>query len=188
MNISLATCNEIAALVELDRRHFHPVDLVDEEVLRSWQCKNDAIFTVIRSDHQVLGYYSLLPLELETLGRIIDGSLREKDIRPKDILSKSQAKYCEALYFFSVATRHRYSRATLLLFQHLQRHLEMLVSRGRLNIVYAIAATPEGERLLKKLGFQKIKDSSERPDRRPLYSRNLSLVREGRESIFARKL
>lgn len=187
MDIGAATLNDIGAIVEIDRRYFRRADIVDEEVFRTWQRRNNSVFTVIRTDKEVAGYYALLPLKSKALQSIIDGTLREKDIKPRDILDKKQVRRIQAIYFYSVAMTHRYSKATWLLLQHLECYLETLVTEGCLSVIYAVAATGEGEKLLRKLGFQKLKDGNQRPGKHPLYSRNLSHVRESKGSIFAHR-
>lgn len=187
MDIGSASLNDIGVIVELDRRYFRHADIVSEDVFKAWQHKNNSVFTVIRTNKEVAGYYALLPLKSKALQGIIGGTLREKDIKPRDILGKRHGRQIQALYLYSVAMDRRYSKASWLLIRHLEQYLEMLVTEGRLTVVYTVAATSEGEKLLKKLGFQKIRDANQRPDRHPLYSRDLSHVRESKSSIFARR-
>lgn len=135
----------------------------------------------------VAGYYALLPLRPEALDGIIQGNLRAEDIKPEDILNKRKVKHTPAIYLYSLVMRHRHSRLTLLLFKHLKRRLDVLINSECLRTVYAVAATPEGETLMKNSGFQKIKDANKHPDGHALYSRDLSGVREGKRKIFARQ-
>jgi len=187
LDIGSASPNDIRVIVELDKRYFRYTDIVGEDVFRAWQHKNNSVFTVIRTGKEVAGYYALLPLKSKALQGIINGTLREKEIKPTDILGKEQERQIQELYLYSVAMDNRYSKATWLLIRHLEQYLETLVTKGCLTVVYAVAVTSEGEKLLKKLGFKNIKDANQRPDRHPLYSRNLSQVRENKSSIFARR-
>jgi len=171
--IGPASPDEIKTVVELDQQYFHPADIVSEEVFRTWQCKNNSVFTVIRSDEGVAGYYAVLPLTTKALDSLVRGSLIHKDIKSKHILSKKKASKPEALYLFSIVMKNRYSKSTSLLLRHLENYLKSLYGSGSLKKIYAIGATPEGEHLLRRYNFQKIREGVERADGHSLYLKDL---------------
>jgi len=177
IDIGPANIEELTELVALDRQYFPLADIVSVEVFKSWQQKNDSIFTAIRTNEGVAGYYAILPLKTKALKRLVLGHLREREIKPRDILDKGEASQCRKLYLFSVAVKVRYSRLTLLLFSHLACHLKKLRDEGNLKKIYAVAATPEGANLLRKLHFQRIREGTDRADGHPIYAKYLTEIK-----------
>ena len=170
-----ATENDITEIIKLDKQVFEKNDIVTEEVFRSWQIKNKIIFTVMYIKEKFSGYYTILPLNDKALNAFIDGYLREKDIMPKDILEENDIHYCKSIYFYSIVINRRHTKFSLVLICDAARKLENIRRRKKkLQNIYSVAATKDGDRLLRRFGFNLYVDGIDRPDKHRLYCKNLT--------------
>ena len=94
-------------------------------------------------------------------------------IKAKDILDEDQMMQSKSIYFFSIVSKKKHTWLTIALIKHALKKLGTLKERGKLKLIYASAATEEGERLLKRFKFKKIHDSIDRADNHPLYIKDI---------------
>lgn len=173
VDIRPANIEELKEVAALDQQFFPPADIVSVEVFISWWQKNTSVFTVVRSNEGIAGYYAVLPLSAKALNHLMLGRLIDRQIKPSDILDERKAAGCEKLYLFSVAMKRRHPKLTLLLLSHLGRYLKKLRDEGHLKKLYAVGATSEGENLLREFNFRKIREATESANGHPLYSKDV---------------
>lgn len=165
---------DISWIYELDKLAFPEEDIVEKSVFENWFKKNKLIFTGLYRQNVLLGYYSMLPLTQDTLNKFITGTLREKDIRSDDILDEKAMFKSSKMYFFSIVMNRKFPRLTKeLIFNAVETILDYK-SKGKLEKIYATAASEEGEKLLIRFGFKRNNDGLERLDKHPLYIMDLN--------------
>jgi len=164
---------DIDNIVKLDREVFQTKDLVNEVVFKSWQKKNKRIFTVQFHKGEFSGYYALLPLKSGILKAFIDGDIREIDVRAEDIFDDVEMYNSEGLYLYSIVARKKGTKISSELVKQVSRTLDELIENGNLTKIFATAATPDGERLLKRLEFSQIRFREQRRDNHPLYEKKV---------------
>jgi hypothetical protein len=167
---------DLRKIVELDIQELGPKEYISEKVFRKWFEKNEQVFRVAECNGEVVGYHSILPLKKETLKKFIDGKVREKSFKKRDILSTGYFYRLSELYVFSVVIDHKMKfRCTKILFNDIVNRLTEIRDRGqKLTTIYATAASRDGKKLLDKLDFTPIsEDSKKRKDKHPLYVRNI---------------
>lgn len=174
IDIRPANIEELGEVAALDEQFFPPAEIVSVEVFISWWQKNKTIFTVARSNEGIAGYYATLPFSAKALNRLVLGRLIDREIKPKDILGERKARECEELYLFSIVMKRRHPKLTLLLLSHLMRYLKKLRDEGHLKKMYAVGATSDGESLLRKFNFHKVREGTESASGHPLYSKDVS--------------
>lgn len=165
-----ASHEALREVVEIDRQWLPEQDIIDAETFGKWTRKNPtAIITHHDANDRVLGYFSILALEPETLKQFKNGQVSELEFTGDDILpehskDKVDMYHAEAVYFFSIAYRDAttagfdFGRAWLIF--EAKAFLEELVVKGKLKRIYATFAPDvrrsrhDQIRLAEKAGFQ----------------------------------
>ncbi len=173
--------DEMADIAKLDKNVFPPEDYISKDIFIGWHQKNKMVFKILLYKEKLVGYYSILPLTQDALDAFTKGYLRDKDIKPKDILTKNQTKKCESLYLFSVVLHYRRHLLIRELLEDIADTLEKIRRNMKLKKIYATAASPAGEKLLKKFKFKKMEDKSKRADQHSLYCKDLSHIESLKE-------
>lgn len=170
--------NEIEEIVRIDRSVYDPVDIVPVETVQSWWDADPECLTCIEygGDH-LSGYFCMLFLRPLSLDRLINGTLQEKFLRGKDLFRCSDLRSPRDAYISSIVVQNRYSALTPLLIQHMSHRFEWLHRAGILRRVYAIAATSNGEKLVKRFEFSLVKDAECTADHHPLYMLDMAMRR-----------
>ena len=162
-------------------REAYGLDAVPLELLRSWYKKNPAGFFIIKTENgQKVGHIDMLPLRSADLNLLLEGEIIERDINADAVFTVAERSQIRDLYIESViiSTSKDLTKASIL--RHLLAEFEVLVSKicdpTNLNNIYAMAATFAGRKLMKDLGFEIIKDGSDRLDGHPFYKANYNNV------------
>jgi hypothetical protein len=138
-----------------------------------WWGRNPWVFAVLRSEWgDYLGYFDILPLTEEGAGLVESGEIEERDIRPDHILSPAEMKDAKTLYLSGLGVRDagtevgkaRAAKIVRALVSYIEQYYGHDCRR-----VLALAATPDGERLLKGIGARISCAAEARRDRRNLY-------------------
>jgi hypothetical protein len=161
---------EIEEVVRLDETVFEPRDVIPAAIFLEWYQKNSNTFTLLCVSGRVIGYFSILPLAEGTLEKFKQGEITEHEFTANDILEAGESRNAKEVYFFSIVVDRDFRGiyGSRLLRQAMDlRSLAKLYPR--LERIYACAATQDGSRLLERMGFSKISDSSARKDGHDLY-------------------
>ena len=155
------------------RKVFGPDSLPLEEI-EKWYNKNPLALCVLRNrNNEFLGYFDIYPLNELGVNLLKKGS-GEKDIEPEHILGPKEMKKAKALYLAGIAVvGHEtglHKERTAKLFWAMADYISHYYG-DKPRTVLAIAATPEGERLLKSpyLNSKIIKPKDVRADGHNLY-------------------
>jgi hypothetical protein len=167
---SYADSRDLAKIVAMDHVVFNEYDWISEEIFESWIARNRRVFRVLKlGPDKVAGYYSLLPLKKPILQKFINGDLHEKRIQPDDLYAEAESAQFVSLYFFSLVMDQDHRLLTKTMLEDAFREIEEYRVKNGVQMLYATSATPEGKRLLERLGFKQISDSGKREDHHSLH-------------------
>jgi hypothetical protein len=134
-------------------------DIVTYDRLLEWKEANKDIFMSAREGGKRIAGVTIIPLAEDVIKSLIDGIIREQDIQQWSIREWSEKNL--TVYIPSISIHHTGDeeedrerghfiiRSAIRWAISLDKHYDI-------KKWYAIAATPEGEKLIKHLGFEKI--------------------------------
>lgn len=152
---------------------------INYDIVKRWYEKNPYALTILTDSHnKFVGYFDILPLESDFARDLINGAVKEKDIRHYDILSPSQMRNAEYIYIAGVSVKDQLSQAGkkhgAILIYAAMVYIETFYDLSTPKNIYAIAASECGKNILEKLNFQIESDETNRKDKLDLYSRKIS--------------
>lgn len=165
-----------------------PHDYLGPAVTGPWWQKNPfglAVLVSRRGDY--LGFFSCLPLVPEAVRRIEEGTEIEREIDPSDILAPDVMRGAATLYFAGIAVKDastdlgRFRAATM--FATLPKYFDLLYGPDRRRII-ALAASEDGERILRHMPVTLVCSRHARRDDHNLYE--VTLTSELAQMIAAR--
>lgn len=165
---------EIAWVAQVERDLYSLQDAIPEHILKGWYAKNPNGFSILKTrNSQKIGHIDILPLRPVVLQKFISDEIAERDIRGDDIYSLSEKNLIRDLYIESLAVvlPNSYSRApaTLFLICNLTSAIGRICDVSKVENIYAIAATIEGNRFLSTLGFRVHREAQYRKDHHNLF-------------------
>ena len=154
-----ATNSELWASYQNHFRLYDVEDIVAYDRLLEWREANDDIFMSAREGGKRIGGVTILPLAEDVIKSLIDGRIRERNIEPWAIRKWSDRNL--TAYIPSISIHHTGDKQKDRERGHfiIRSAIRWAISLDRQYDIkkwYAIAATPEGEKLVKHLGFEKI--------------------------------
>ena len=123
--------------------------------------RNPDICYVSKYQGKVVGYTTILPLDQDKIERILSNEDFVKDIKPEEI-KPFDSKTPVDIYIMTMVTDPNLSRVQKRTFgANMVRKLEEVIlglgKRGvSINNLYARSDTPDGVRILRKMGFMEI--------------------------------
>lgn len=189
-SIEQAAPEEIDWIAQLEAHVYSQKDAVPKFILKEWFNTNPNGFSIIRMNGRMIGHIDILPLRPSTLEIFREGKIVERDIPGSGLYTSEERGSIQSLYVESIIIEGQtYIRANALM--HLLSNFVILINRicDPINVenIYAIAATPSGEHILKNLGFDQIKGVGERKDQHKFFSKKvIDLDRELSESFGKR--
>jgi len=138
---------------------YEPEDIVTYDRLLEWREANYDIFMSAREGGKRIGGVTIMPLDEDVIKSLIDEEIREQDIDPSTIRDWSDEKLIA--YIPSISIHHTGNKQRDKERGHfiIRCAIKWAISLSReydIEKWYAIAATPEGEKLVQHLGFEKI--------------------------------
>jgi hypothetical protein len=156
--VEQATSNEVAWIADLEASVYSPGDAIPEGTLREWFSVNPAGFSIVRDPSgKAIGHLDILPLRPVTMDAFRKGDIVEREIRGDSLYSPSDRAAITSLYVESIILRPERANAKgpvlLYLLENLPAIFGRVADEKIVEKLYAMAATPAGEQLMKKLGF-----------------------------------
>src|SRR6266700_564785 len=154
-----ATNSELWASYQNHLKIYEPEDIVTHDVLLEWREANHDIFMSAREGGKRIAGVTMIPLEEETIKALIDGKIREQNIPPRAIrewLEKGLAVYIPSISIHHTGDAQRDRERGHFIIRSAIRWALSLDKQYDIKKWYAIAATPEGKKLVEHLGFEKI--------------------------------
>jgi len=150
-------------------------------LLKQWYRRNPyTLITLADKNSVILGYYDILPLEDNFAKDFIAGKVTENDIKSSNILTPKQMRNARYLYFAVVAikdyTKQRNKIYSGQLIYSAYIYLNNFYDLDQDIIMFAIAATKCGEKLLKGLDYSLESSKHNRKDNTDLYLKKVSKV------------
>lgn len=153
------TNSELWASYQNHFNMYEPEDIVTYDRLLEWREANDDIFMSAREGGKRIAGVTIMPLAEDVIKSLIDEKIREQDIEPW-VIRKWSDKNLTA-YIPSISIHHTGDKLKDRERGHfiIRSAIRWAISLDRQYDIkkwYAIAATSEGENLVKHLGFEKI--------------------------------
>jgi len=158
-HISVATASHLAEISRM-QRDYYDADAVPENLYREWYRSNpEGFFVIERSDvssneKELVGHITIMSLKKQRLSLYLEGEILETEIRGNDIIPPDRNSEISHIYIESaiVSRKHR-NRAIPEMIKNLPAILEHFCPGANVGMVYALAATRDGMRILKNNGF-----------------------------------
>lgn len=150
-------------------------DAISDELVEQWRLKNPNMFACVLDERGTIdAALGIMPLTESFMDQFIAGKVVESQIGAEDIHGPDKSKQVARLYISGVVvrdakTQRGHMRAALLMWATIQ-YLVKLYGTRRRRTLYALAATGDGERILKHLNFTIISPAGQRSDEHDLYS------------------
>jgi hypothetical protein len=164
-------------------------DAIPADILREWFAANPYAFNII-CDLQAsrVGHFNIIPIKPNTLQLLLDGKIRERDVRGDSIYSAAERDAVSCLWVESIAidVSNPYLRARALLnvFERAHDTIERLANPVNLTHFYALSATSAGDNLIKRFGFQVASAQSKRTDGHDLYCASYEVIKRKTEDLL----
>ena len=134
-------------------------DIVTYDRLLEWREANPNIFMSAREGGKRIAGVTIMPLDESVIKSLIEEKIREQDIEPWAIKKWTEENL--TVYIPSISIHHTGNNQTDRERGHfiIKSAIRWAISLNKQYDIkkwYAIAATPEGEKLVKHLGFDKI--------------------------------
>lgn len=158
--------HELDVEVFKDHPHFRDVDL-PRGLSLTWIEINPDIYTYLfdRKTGLQVGYINAMPVDERTFIKVLDGTIRDNEIRKKNVRPYSANAQLD-IYLMSIATAPAARRvgdglfdATInkLLYAFTHKLEQYVITRNvRIRRIAAVAWTPEGQELCRILGLEKL--------------------------------
>ncbi|HYU73345.1 MAG TPA: hypothetical protein VEL31_11760 [Ktedonobacteraceae bacterium] len=159
-----ATLDDMPPAVALAGTVFGGVNTISLETRVAWLQKNPDIDYLLKQEDQIVGYFSLIPLRLETIGDLLHRRRLAKDLTAEDILPYVPGAPVD-LYAMAIGVRsgvslgqkRRWGEKLLL---GARRVIVELGHRGIIiRAIKAHSSTPDGINLMRHIGFTEVVSS-----------------------------
>lgn len=156
---------------------------VDRSILESWVKVCPESITLIMDGDSIAGAFGLLAISEEQIRQFIAGNLRESEFKClPDSIENHRFWYWSGIV---LAKKYRLSRSSPLR-KLLSWGIDCWLTSDRLAkdaYLYSSPCTQEGQNLLDRFEFEKIKSAEEMADDIPLYVREIKNPQQTREEL-----
>ncbi|MGB7925053.1 MAG: hypothetical protein WCF57_17565 [Pyrinomonadaceae bacterium] len=179
-------------IARLEAETYSAEDAVPKSVLKEWYDHNPQGFFIIKRKGHRIGHVDVLPLRPATLETFCEGKILERDIPGTGLYTPAERDSIRDLYVESVIIQtpqgspNIRAPAISYLLSNFTELVGAVCDPGKVESVYAIAASRAGERLMLHLGFRKVKPASERTDGHDFFAAEFAHL-AARLSRFSRK-
>lgn len=154
-----ATNSELWASYQNHFRLYEVEDIVAYARLLEWREANYDIFMSAREGGKRVAGVTILPLEEDVIHSLINEEMREQDIQPETIrewTDKNLTAYVPSISIHHTGDAQKDRERGHFIIRNAIRWAIWLDRQYDIKKWYAIAATPEGKKLVEHLGFEKI--------------------------------
>src|SRR5258706_2849753 len=153
------TNSELWASYQNHFRLYEPEDIVTYDRLLEWREANYDIFMSAREGGKRIAGVTMMPLEEDVIKSIINEEIREQNIQPEAIrewTDKNLTAYIPSISIHHTGDAQKDKDRGRFIIRSAIRWAISLDRQYDIKKWYAVAATPEGRKLVKHLGFEKI--------------------------------
>ncbi|HKQ40828.1 MAG TPA: hypothetical protein VJ063_22360 [Verrucomicrobiae bacterium] len=164
-------------------------DAIPRHILQEWFAANPYAFNIICDRHGArVGHLNIIPVKATTLQMLLEGKIREKEVRGDSIYSAAERDAVSCLWIESIAVDvsnpYRRARALLNVFEGAHGALERLAEPAKLTNFYSLSATRAGANLIKRFGFQLAAGGNHRTDGLDLYCATYEVIRRKTDELL----
>jgi len=191
MNITRASIEDIEWIARLEAELFTGTDAIPEEVLKEWYSTNPTGFFIIKQNEERVGHIDILPLRPQTFDLLLKGSLIERQIRGVSLYTPNERNLIKNLYIECVSislTGRAREVALLSLLSNISSMINKICPVENVDKIYAIAATKQGEQIMKHLGFTLAKQGEKRKDGHPMFVAEIKTLLKSIDQICGKLL
>ena len=192
-SIEPATAEDIDWIASLEAEAYSPEDAVPRSILGEWYDTNPEGFSLVRMNGEKIGHIDILPLRAKALRLFIDGAIIERELRGDSLYTPEEREFIRDLYVESIIIHPLGGRsnASGIAVMHLLYNFILLTKRmadpDKIENIYAIAASKDGEHFMGKLGFELAKRGQERKDQHNLYVARFAELKVRISNLFKRR-
>lgn len=151
---------------------------IEPDTFEQLRAKNPYILACLTDQRgDFLGYFDVIPVRPEFAHSLMQGLITETQITHEDVLAPSDLAHCKYLFVSGLAVRgpntHAGRRSASVLVWSLLKYLDRFYGGSRPQ-VFALAATREGDELLRRFKLNLDSAGASRKDGYRLYSLTLS--------------
>lgn len=154
-----ATNSELWASYQNHFKLYDVEDIVTYDRLLEWREANYDIFMSAREGGKRVAGVTIMPLEEDVIKSLINEEMREQDIQPETIREwsdKNLTAYIPSISIHHTGNAQKDRERGHFIIRSAIRWAILLDRQYDIKKWYAIAATPEGKKLVEHLGFEKI--------------------------------
>ena len=165
-----ATEQDIGWMAALERKYFRRA-AVHERVLQEWFGANGTGFSVLelRGGRRV-GFLNILPIRPDTLQKLKRGEIVEKEVSRSMLYREHEREAIRELYIECLLIDEHRPRGLRYLLAHVRKLIREVCIPERVRKLYALAATEEGSKILRDLGFKPYLRNKQRRDGLTMFS------------------
>jgi len=159
LTFGLATNSELWASYQNHFRLYEPEDIVTYDRLLEWREANYDIFMSAREGGKRIAGVTMMPLEEDVIKSLINEEVREQNIPPEAIrewTDKNLTVYIPSISIHHTGDAQKDRDRGRFIIRSAIRWAISLDRQYDIKKWYAVAATPEGKKLVEHLGFEKI--------------------------------
>ncbi|MEO7018665.1 MAG: helix-turn-helix domain-containing protein [Ktedonobacteraceae bacterium] len=131
-------------------------DSVPYKTVVSWYKKNNNIGRTVKRGNKIVGWVTALPLYDDVIENLLNGVIKEKDIREQDIRKwneKNLSVYVPIIEVPETGNKEADKRVGRFLVKYTIKWAGLFMEQYDIRKWYAIGVTPDGQRLLEDLQF-----------------------------------
>jgi len=193
--VSAATKEDICWVTDTARRIYPKSDVISTELKLEWFYTNPTGFFIIKdSEGNRCGNLDILPLKPDTLACFLSGELIEREIHGDCLFQPHELNQIDSLYIESFVALTKNDKANpVAAYKCVMRIPELIryiCVPSQIKKIYAVGTSQSGIRLLKNLGFDRIKNKNERRDGHQVFSisflglaKNIAAHAEGEDKL-----
>lgn len=162
--------SELKDLWEFDEECYGAENIPYERLFEWWQAYEKGIH-LLKQNGKIIGAFGLWPLTKSAFDALVDGRMHEHDVGPKDIRPAHIKAGIRHWYIAGIVIRIHFRRTRALNYL-LSVAIGRWLNEGNLASTIrlcALAYSPEGEALLRRLHFAKVRNADDTLDRHPSY-------------------
>lgn len=153
-----ATVEDMPAAVALAHEVFGGLNTIPVEKRIEWLKKNPDIDYLLKQDGEIVGYFTLVPLQPEMIEELLRSKRYAKDLTSKDILAYSPNVPVD-LYGMAIGTKpgvsqnQKYEWGKILMLGAREVILSLAQQGVVIRTINAHSFTPDGIKMMRHLGF-----------------------------------
>ncbi len=181
--------SDLPYLLTLDYEMYGIEEAVDLSITHAWWEKNPYMCRVLyntKDRKDVWGYATVMPMEEETVYRLLQREMHERDIRPADILTYEEGKEYNC-YATSIVIKPEHRAHIRDLIKSMLNYWCEQYPKIKISKVYAYADSTEGWNMIKQLFFAPRYDIGKRAFELDLYQENPSKLVQSFQNCLSEK-